>query len=110
MYGIVLDMAERQPRVQRLVLRGGLLHLRRPWRGDLHQRVSAGIMMCTIRGLGSIIRGHRPNYSLGGKFLANREGDYESCFREGEENYKAGYGKGMGRKFLLINFLCKIRG
>ena len=56
------------------------------------------------------IRGHRPNYSLGGKFLAYREGDYESCFREGEENYKAGYGKGMGRKFLLDNFLCKIRG
>ena len=49
MYGIVLDMAERQPRVQQLVLRGGLLHLRRPWRGDLHQRVSAGKMMCTIR-------------------------------------------------------------
>ncbi len=57
-----------------------------------------------------IIRGHRPNYSLGGKILANREGDYESFFREGEENYKPGYGTGMGRKFLLANFLCKIRG
>ncbi len=56
------------------------------------------------------IRGHRPSYSLGGKILANREGDYESCFREWEENYKAGYGKGMGRKFLVANFLCKIRG
>ncbi len=51
--------------------------------------------------------GHGPNYSLGGK---KRKGDYESCFREGEENYKPGYVKGMGRKFLLTNFLCKIRG
>ncbi len=50
------------------------------------------------------------NYSLGGKLLANREGDYESYFREGGEDYKAGYGKGMGRKFSLANFSCKIRG
>ncbi len=56
------------------------------------------------------IRGHRPIYSLGGKFLANREGDCESCFREEEENNKAGYGKGMGRKFSVPNFLRKIRG
>ena len=58
----------------------------------------------------SSIRGHRPNYSLGVKFLANREGDYESCFREGEENYKAGYGKGMGKKFRSPIFCAKLGG
>ncbi len=59
---------------------------------------------------GTDIRGHRPNYSLGGKILANREGDYESCFREGEEKYKPGYGKGMGRKFSLANFFLQNQG
>ncbi len=56
------------------------------------------------------ISGHRPNYSLGGKILANREGDYERCYREGEENYKPGYGKGMGRTFSLANFFLQNQG
>ncbi len=50
------------------------------------------------------IRGHRPNYSLGGKFLANREGDYASGLRAGEKNYKAGYGKKIfARQFFIQN-------
>ena len=55
-------------------------------------------------------RGHRPNYSLGGKILANREGDYESFFREGEENYKPGYGKGMEENFCSPIFYAKSGG
>ncbi len=55
----------------------------------------------------TVIRGHRPNNSLGGKILPNKKGYYESCFREGEENYKLLYGKGMGRKFSLANFFLQ---
>ncbi len=52
------------------------------------------------------IRGHRPNYSLEGNIFANREGDYESCFREGEENYKPGYVK----KIFACQFFVQNQG
>ena len=53
--------------------------------------------------------------NMSGVVVANKtEGDKSKICRQyviaPEENYKAGYGKGMGRKFLLANFLCKIRG
>ena len=56
-----------------------------------------------------IIRGHRPNDSLGGKIVSTREGDYENCFREGDEKTLPGYGKGKGRKFSSSIVFCKNR-
>ncbi len=56
------------------------------------------------------IRGHRPNYSLGVNFLANREGDYESCFREGEETTKQGMGRVWEENFSLPIFCMQNQG
>ncbi len=56
---------------------------------------------------GTDIRGHRPNDSLGGKILSTREGDYENCFREGEQKLLPGNGKGMGRKFSPSICFCE---
>ncbi len=51
------------------------------------------------------IRGHRPKSSLGDKILANREGDYKNCFREGK--HFLGYGKDTRRKFIFLQIFSQ---
>ncbi len=50
------------------------------------------------------------NYSLGGKLLANREGDYESYFREGGGRLQSRVWEGHGKKIFARQLFMQNQG